>query len=79
MQIPDYTSPYAYHPVKPYREQTVHPTSLPIIKSRYPYKPRVPGHEPYHRDERKLPYDLWKPHSSVNIFHFCTFLIFISR
>jgi len=31
LQLPDYISPYAYHPARPYREETVHPASLPII------------------------------------------------
>lgn len=79
LQLPDYISPYAYHPVKPYREQTIHPSSLPIIKNRYSYKPHLPIYESYYRDQRKLPREASKAHSSVNISLIENFLIQIFR
>ncbi len=67
LQMPDYISPYAYHPSKSYREQTLHPTSLPIITNkRSERKSRPPLYEPRYRHERHHPYNAWTPHSLVN-------------
>lgn len=68
LQVGDYISPYAYHPTKPYREQTIHPSSLPIVANNRPErKARSRFHETPYRGERKHPCDPWTPHSLVRI------------
>ncbi|CAF1595578.1 unnamed protein product [Adineta ricciae] len=64
LQLPDYISPYAYYPSKPYHERTCHPTSLPIVKSRHPErKSRAQNDESLPRSDRKHLSEPWAPHS----------------
>ncbi|CAF0831413.1 unnamed protein product [Adineta ricciae] len=64
LQLPDYISPYAYYPSKPYHERTCHPTSLPIVKSRRPErKSRAQNGESPPRSDRKHLSEPWVPHS----------------
>ncbi|UJR35979.1 hypothetical protein I4U23_028720 [Adineta vaga] len=64
LQLPDYISPYAYYPSKPYHERTCHPTSLPIVKPRRSErKERAPLNESSPRSNRKHLSEPWVDHS----------------
>ncbi len=77
LQLPDYISPYAYYPSKPYFERTLHPNSLPVLRNNSSKrKSRPTQYEPRHRVERKQPYDPWIPHSLVNILIFFLYLFY---
>jgi hypothetical protein len=62
LRLPDYISPYAYHPTKPYLKQTYNPVRLPALTNNR------------HSGDRKHPYDSRTHHSLVNILN--VFLIF---
>ena len=78
LQLPDYISPYAYYPSRPYLERTLHPNLLPIVKNNGSNRKSRPTlYEPYHPTERKHPYNPWMPHSLVNIFIIFSYFLFI--
>jgi len=78
LKLPDYISPYAYYPSKPYFERTLHPSTLPPVSNNTSKrKSRAPQYEPRHQVERKQPYDPWTPHSLVNTLIFFLYLFYL--